>query len=46
VFEFDRWLAGSGEPTFDRLDVLALDRSGRLIVAGLKRDHAAATVSI
>jgi hypothetical protein len=45
-FEFDRWVAGSGEPTYDRLDVLALDRSGRLIVAELKRDRAPGTVSM
>src|SRR6266540_4848033 len=45
-FEFDRWLAGSGEPTYDRLDILALDRSGRLTVAELKRDRAPGTVSM
>jgi hypothetical protein len=45
-FEFDRWLAGSGEPTYDRLDVLALDRGGRLVVAELKRDRAPTTVSM
>jgi hypothetical protein len=45
-FEFDRWLAGSGGPTYDRLDVLALDCSGQLIVAELKRDRASGTVSM
>jgi hypothetical protein len=45
-FEFDRWLTGTGEPTYDRLDVLALDRSGRLLVAELKRDLAPQTVSM
>jgi len=45
-FEFDRWLAGTGEPTYDRLDVLALDRGGRLVVAELKRDRAPTTVSM
>jgi hypothetical protein len=29
-------------PTWERLDVLALDRTGRLIVAELKRDVAPA----
>jgi hypothetical protein len=31
---------GTGSPTWERLDVLALDRAGRLVVAELKRDHA------
>lgn len=40
TFEFDRWMTGAGTPTWERLDVLALDRTGRLIVAELKRDVA------
>lgn len=40
TFEFDRWITGAGSPTWERLDVLALDRSGRLVVAELKRDVA------
>lgn len=40
TFEFDRWITGAGTPTWERLDVLALDRTGRLIVAELKRDIA------
>jgi hypothetical protein len=33
-------------PTWERLDVLALDRTGRLIVAELKRDVAPDTVVV
>lgn len=40
TFEFDRWVTGAGHPTWERLDVLALDRTGRLVVAELKRDLA------
>src|SRR5256885_997632 len=40
TFEFDRWITGAGQPTWERLDVLAIDRTGRLIVAELKRDLA------
>jgi hypothetical protein len=36
TFEFDRWWAVGGDPR-DRLDVLGLYRSGRLVVAELKR---------
>jgi len=38
--EFDRWVTGVGTPTWERLDVLALDRAGRLVLAELKRDRA------
>ena len=46
TFEFDKWTSTSGERSFDRLDVLGLDRSGRLIVAELKRDRAADTITM
>jgi alkylated DNA nucleotide flippase Atl1 len=46
TFEFDRWVTGAGTPTWERLDVLALDRSGRLIVAELKRDVAPDAVMV
>ena len=45
TFEFDRWWAAGGDP-LDRLDVLGLDRSGRLVVAELKRDAAPDTVEM
>jgi alkylated DNA nucleotide flippase Atl1 len=40
TFEFDRWMTAGGTPTWERLDVLALDRTGRLVIAELKRDRA------
>lgn len=46
TFEFDRWITGMGAPTWERLDVLALDRTGRLVVAELKRDVAPDTVMV
>ncbi|MFL6239310.1 MAG: hypothetical protein ACJ735_07480 [Actinomycetes bacterium] len=46
TFEFDKWLTAAGSPTWERLDVLALDRSGRLVVAELKRDKAPDTVMV
>jgi len=46
TFEFDRWVAASGARPSDRLDVLALDRGGRLVVVELKRDRAVDTVTM
>jgi len=45
TFEFDRWWSAGGSPQ-DRLDVLGLDRAGRLVVAELKRDVAPDTVEM
>lgn len=44
--EFDRWTTASGEPTADRLDILALARDGTLIVAELKRHRAPDSVMV
>lgn len=46
TLEFDRWWSAGGIPERDRLDVLGLDRNGRLIVAELKRDVAPDTVEM
>lgn len=46
TFEFAKWIAPSGTPTADRLDVLGLDRTGRLVVVELKRDRAPETVTM
>ncbi len=46
TFEFDRWWANSGPAPLDRLDVLGLDLSGRLVVGELKRDKAPETTEM
>jgi len=43
--EFDSWRSTSGAER-DRLDILGLDRRGRLVVAELKRDRASDTVDM
>ncbi|WP_369132028.1 DUF5655 domain-containing protein [Modestobacter sp. I12A-02662] len=45
-FEFGQWIGYTGEKEKDRLDVLALDADGRLIVVELKRDKAPDTVEM
>ncbi len=46
TFEFDRWESRGPTRPADRLDVLAIDRTGRLVVAELKRDKAPDTTSM
>src|SRR4051812_30290764 len=44
--EYDRWAGTDGTRARDRLDVLGLDRSGRLIVAELKREDSGGDVHL
>lgn len=46
TFEYGKWISTGGAGAADRLDVLGLDRSGRLVVVELKRDRAPDTVTM
>jgi hypothetical protein len=46
TFEFGKWISAGGPTAADRLDVLGLDRTGRLVVVELKRDRAPDTVTM
>lgn len=44
--EYDGFESSEGTPIYDRLDVLSVDRSGRLVIAELKRDKAQSAVTM
>ncbi|MFC6015215.1 endonuclease NucS domain-containing protein [Plantactinospora solaniradicis] len=44
--EFNKWTTSAGKSIADRLDILAIDQTGRLIVVELKRDKAAGAVTM
>jgi alkylated DNA nucleotide flippase Atl1 len=44
--EYDKWVATDGAKAAKRLDILGLDRSGRLVVVELKRDDAPGDVHL
>jgi hypothetical protein len=46
TFEYGKWIAPGGITAADRLDVLGIDRTGRLVVVELKRDRAPDTVTM
>ncbi|GAA1869631.1 endonuclease NucS domain-containing protein [Asanoa iriomotensis] len=46
TMEYDKWVTAGGAKALDRLDVLAVDRGGRLVVVELKRDRAEAAVTM
>lgn len=46
TMEFDRWISAGGSTQQDRLDILGLDRAGRLVVSELKRGRAPDTVQM